>query len=150
MENTPIPENLDREMKVELVKSAVALPRAKVEREISDFMEEAEGQLTVDVFQTPTEIVVQSTVAGIDPANLDIAVTNESVTIKGKREKAEEVKDEDYFYQECYWGRFARSIILPHEVDAERATAMMKNGVLTVRMPKLQRDKTKKLKVKAD
>ena len=62
----------------------------------------------------------------------------------------ERVKDEDYFYQECYWGRFARSIVLPQEIDPERAVATIKNGVLTVRLPKLNREKLKKLKVKLD
>lgn len=141
----------NQEVGIELVRaSTMALPQAKVEAEINDFMEEAEGQLTVDVYQTPNEIVVQSTVAGISPDDLDISITNESVTIRGKREKSEKVKDEDYFYQECYWGKFARTIILPQEVDAEKSTAGMKNGVLTIRLPKLDREKTKKLKVKTE
>ncbi len=144
-------EKQNPEIDVELVRaSTMALPKAKVEAEINDFMEEAEGQLTVDVYQTPSELVIQSTVAGIMPDDLDIAITNESVTIRGKREKNEKIKDEDYFYQECYWGKFARTIILPQEVDAENATAGMKNGVLTIHLPKLDREKTKKLKVKTE
>lgn len=139
----------NNETEIELVKAAT-LPKEKVEAEINDFMEEAEGQLTVDVFQTPSEIVIQSTVAGVAPEDLDISITSESVTIRGKRERSEHVKNDDYFYQECYWGRFARTIILPHEIDPERAVAGMKNGVLTIRLPKLERDKTKKLKVKSD
>ena len=146
--------NLDKnnsELNVELVRaSTAALPKAKVESEINDFIEEAEGQLTVDVYQIPSEIIIQSTVAGIMPDDLDIAITNESVTIKGKREKNEKIKDEDYFYQECYWGKFARTIILPQEIDAEGAVAGMKNGVLTIKLPKLDREKTKKLKVKTE
>mgnify|MGYP001596635820 FL=1 len=145
------PEKQNPEIDIELVRaSTMALPKAKVEAEINDFMEEAEGQLTVDVYQTPSELVIQSTVAGIMPDDLDIAITNESVIIRGKREKNEKVKDEDYFYQECYWGKFARTVILPQEVDAENATAGMKNGVLTIHLPKLDREKTKKLKVKTE
>jgi len=140
----------ENEVHVELAKAGTALSRQKVEEEIGNFVEEAEGQLTVDVYQTPTEIVIQSTIAGVDPEELDIAITTESVTIRGKREKMEEVADEDYFFQECYWGRFARQIILPQEIDADQAAASMKNGVLTIRLPKLNREKTKKLKVKFD
>ncbi|MDO8585132.1 MAG: Hsp20/alpha crystallin family protein [bacterium] len=140
----------ENEVRIELAKASTTLSRQKVEEEIGNFVEEAEGQLTVDVYQTPTEIVIQSTIAGVDPEELDIAITAESVTIRGKREKMEEVADEDYFFQECYWGRFARQIILPQEIDAERAVAAMKNGVLTIRLPKLNREKTKKLKVKFD
>lgn len=142
--------NNNEEVKVELTKAGTLLSREKVEQEINDFVEEAEGQLTVDVYQTPAEIIIQSTIAGVDPDNLDINITSESVTIRGKREKMERVKDEDYFYQECYWGRFARSIILPQEIDPEKSTAEMKNGVLTIRLPKLNREKTRRLKVRMD
>ena len=112
--------------------------------------EESEGQLTVDVYQTKDEIIVQSTVAGVAPEDLEINITNESVTVSGRREKMEKVEEKDYFYQECFWGRFSRSIILPQEVDPEKSTASIKNGVLTVKMPKLNRRRAKKLKVKFD
>lgn len=112
--------------------------------------EEVEGQLTVDVYQNEDWIVVQSTIAGVDSDNLEINITNESVTIHGKREKTEKIDEKDYFYQECFWGRFSRSIILPQEVDPEKSTASLKNGVLIIRMPKLNRKKAKKLKVKTD
>lgn len=121
------------------------------ENELSDdIFEESEGQLTIDVYKTPEEIVVESTIAGVKPENLDISITSEAVTIRGKREKQEIVQDEDYFYQECYWGRFSRSIILPQEIDSDKAAASIKNGILTIRLPKLNRQKTKKLKVKFD
>lgn len=93
--------------------------------------------------------MVQSTVAGVKDADLDINITNESVTIRGKREKEKKIEDKDYFYEECYWGNFSRSIILPEEIDPEKSTAEVKNGILTIRMPKLSRHKAKKLKVKA-
>ena len=127
-----------------------AAKKQKTESETAEIFEEAEGQLTIDVYQTPTEIVIQSTIAGVGPENLDIAITNESVTVKGKRERPEEVKEEDYFYQECYWGRFSRSIILPQEIDADQSTATFKNGVLTIRLPKVDKRMAKKLKVKFD
>jgi HSP20 family protein len=123
----------------------------KKESELSDdIFEEGEGQLTIDVYQTPEEIVVESTIAGVKPEDLDISITSEAVTIRGKREKQETVQDEDYFYQECYWGKFSRSIILPQEIDSDKAVASIKNGILTIRLPKLNRQKTKKLKVKFD
>jgi len=112
--------------------------------------DEIEGQLTVDVYQDEDDIVVQSTVAGVSPDDLDIHITPESVTIKGSRAKSQKIEDKDYFYQECFWGRFSRSVILPMEVDPEKSTATVKNGVLTVRMPRLNRQKGKKVKVKSD
>jgi len=110
----------------------------------------AEGKLTIDVYQTPTEIVVESAIAGVSPEDIDIDVSNDSITIRGERHHEEKIKEEDYFYQECYWGRFSRSVILPEEIDQDKATVNFKNGVLTVKLPKLQRKKAKKLKVKAE
>lgn len=108
---------------------------------------EPEGKLTVDVYQTPNEIVVESAIAGVKADDIDVHVTNDSVTIRGARKREKTVKDEDYLYQECYWGRFARTIILPQEVDPDASTVSFKNGILTVRLPKANRKKTKKLKV---
>lgn len=112
--------------------------------------EEAEGQLTIDVYQTPTEIVIQSTIAGVEPEDLDISITNDMITIRGRRQKQEEVKNEDYFYQECYWGNFSRSVILPVDIDADKAVASLKNGILTIRLPKAEKIRTKKIKIKTE
>jgi HSP20 family protein len=111
---------------------------------------ESEGWLTIDVYQTPHEIVVESAVAGVDPDALDITATPDSLAIKGERQRRKEVRDDDYLYQECYWGKFSRSVILPQEVDPENATVSFKNGILTVRLPKVNRKKTHKLKVSSD
>jgi len=141
------------EPKIELAKSSTMPVKEKKsiikdESGIAELMEEGEGQLAIDVYQTPEEIVVESTIAGVDPEDLDVDISSESVTVRGKRTKEKRIQDEDYFYQECYWGKFSRSIILPQEVDPENAVASLKNGVLTIRMPKLNRKKSKKLKVK--
>lgn len=111
---------------------------------------ETEGQLTVDVYQTPDDIVVESAIAGVKPEDIDVNVTTDSISIKGARRREKKVEDEDYLYQECYWGRFARSIILPQEVDPENADVTFKNGILTVRLPKVNKKKAKKLKVRID
>ncbi|MEK7464590.1 MAG: Hsp20/alpha crystallin family protein [Patescibacteria group bacterium] len=132
------------------VKSEPKPLRIELEPAPFDTEEESEGQLTVDVWETKDEIIVQSTVAGVTQEDLEINITNESVTIRGKREKNEKVEDKDYLYQECFWGKFSRSIMLSEEVDPENSTASLKNGVLTIRMPRLNRKKAKRLKVKFD
>jgi HSP20 family protein len=110
---------------------------------------EGEGQLTVDVYDDGDEIIIESTVAGVDPEDLEINITSESVTIKGKREKQRRIEDKNYFYQECFWGTFSRSIILPEEVDPDRSEAKLaENRVLTIKMPKLKKKKPKKMEVK--
>lgn len=116
----------------------------------SDISEEREGQLAIDVYQTEDEIVVESPIAAVHSDDLEINITSESVSIKGKRERSSKVEEKDYFYQECYWGRFSRSIILPQEIDPEKAEASIKNGVLVIKMPKLRKQKQRRLKVKID
>lgn len=104
-----------------------------------------EGQLAVDVYQTEREIVIQSPVAGVEPDDLDISLENDMVIIKGCREKPLEENERNYFYRECYWGPFSREVILPEEVDASRIQASMKQGVLTIRIPKIERRAKKKI-----
>lgn len=110
---------------------------------------EPEGQLVVDVYQTETELVVQSAIAGIETDDLDVSVENDIITIKGARKKPPD-KQRSYFYQECYWGPFSRKIILPVEVDPNRVKAVMKTGILTLRFPKIEREKRKKIKLKTE
>jgi len=107
-----------------------------------------EGELTIDVYQTPAEIVIKSMVAGVKPEDLDIAITRDMVTIKGKRETERFVKDEDYYHQELYWGSFSRTIMLPVEVDVEEADAVEKHGLLIIRLPKTDKNKQTRLRVK--
>ena len=107
-----------------------------------------EGQLTIDVYQTDTEIVIKSTIAGVKPEDLDVAINNDMLTIRGERKNDEQVLEENYYYQECYWGSFSRSVILPVDVLADKIEASMKNGILTVRMPKAINNRTKKIQVR--
>jgi len=108
---------------------------------------EQEGQLTVDVFQDEECIIIQSTIAGVGQDDIDISITNDMVTIKGRRIPDTKVRPSDYFYRELYWGPFSRSIILPVDIDADSAKASMKNGLLTIRLPKLERIRTKKVRI---
>lgn len=107
-----------------------------------------EGQLSIDVYQTPKDIVVKSTIAGVKPQDIDISINNDMLTIRGKREVEETVKEDDYLYRECYWGSFSRSIILPVEIAADKVEAELQNGVLTVRLPKTKVSKQISIKVK--
>ncbi len=119
-------------------------------KEIKNNEKDLEGQLIVDVYQNDDEIVIQSLIAGVNPEDLEININNEAVTIKGERKKIEKVDEKNYFFQECFWGKFSRTIILPQEIDAEKAKASFKNGILTIRLPKLYRHKNKSIKIKID
>jgi len=116
----------------------------------SDWLAEEpeEGQLTIDVYQTPTEIVIKSMVSGVKPEDLDISITRDMITIKGKRETERFIKDEDYLHQELYWGSFSRTIMLPAEIEVEEAEAIEKHGLLILRLPKIDKNKQTRLRVK--
>ncbi len=119
-------------------------------REKSGWLEEPEeGQLAVDVYQTPKEIVVQAMVAGVNPENLQVNITRDMVTIKGKREESRTISEENYFAQELYWGSFSRTILLPSEIEPEDAEAIERNGLLIIKMPKIDKEKKATVKVKS-
>ena len=109
---------------------------------------EAEGELTVDVYQTPDSIVIKSMIAGVRPEDLDISITRDSVTIHGHREEERISKEEDYFARELYWGSFSRTIQLPEEIDVDESDAVEKHGLLIIKLPKLDKKRQSKLKVK--
>lgn len=106
------------------------------EEDQSWLSKEYEGQLSVDVYHTEKEIVVKSTIAGVRPEDLNIIVNNDLLTIRGKRETEPDINPSDYLYRECYWGGFSRTIVLPQDVKADKIKAILKNGLLTVVMPK--------------
>lgn len=111
---------------------------------------EEEGELTVDIFDDGDYIVIQAIVGGVKPEDIDVQVTDDVVTIRGKRARTQEIRDENFFYRELYWGAFSRSIILPQEIISDEAEASTKNGLLTVRLPKRDRNKAQKLRIKSD
>ena len=101
--------------------------------------DENDGQLLLDVYQDKKNIYVKSTIAGVETKDIQISINNDMLTIRGKREKEESIEKDDYFCQECYWGGFSRSIILPTEVKSDKISAALKNGVLTITLPKAER-----------
>jgi HSP20 family protein len=110
--------------------------------------ESGEGQLTVDVYQTNNEIIIKSMVAGVKPEDLDVSITRDMVTIKGKRERERSIDEDDYFHKELYWGSFSRTIVLPQEIDVEEAEAIEKHGLLIIKLPKIDKNRQTKLRVK--
>ena len=122
----------------------------KSAREITWMEEESEeGELPVDVYQTPSDIVIQTMIAGVKPEDLQINISRDMVTIKGKREESRTINEENYFAKELYWGSFSRTILLPQEVDQEEAEAVERNGLLTIKIPKLDKGKKTMLRVKS-
>lgn len=106
-----------------------------------------EGQLTIDVYQTKNDIIIKAAVAGINAEDLDICLNNDMLTIHGERKQEKESAQKEYFYQECYWGKFSRTIILPADVKQDKIKAQLKNGILTITLPKASSTGSKRINV---
>lgn len=128
--------------------------RRHVELAASDAEEESEeappdeGELTVDIYDKGDTIVIHSTVAGVKPEDLDVAITNDTVTVRGKRHCPEKIDEKDYYYKEVFWGGFSRSVLLPEEIEEDAAEAVLKHGLLTIKLPKKRHGVIQKVKVK--
>ncbi len=107
------------------------------------------GQLPIDVFQTPDEIIIHAFVAGVRPDTLNVSISRDMVIIEGTRAELQQVSDKDYFTRELFWGSFTRTIMLPQEIDVDNSVAHSKDGLMTLTLPKLDRTRQTKLRVKA-
>ncbi|MDP3763212.1 MAG: Hsp20/alpha crystallin family protein [bacterium] len=124
-------------------------PSTKTSVKLNAFEEsEEEAQLTVDVYQTSSEIIIKTMVAGVKPEDLDVSITRESVTIRGKRSEERTVSGDEYIHRELYWGSFTRTINLPEEINVDEAEAVERHGMLVLHLPKLDKNRQAKLRVK--
>jgi HSP20 family protein len=117
------------------------------ETENWDEEEVVAGQLAVDVYETKEKLVVKGRVAGVNKSELDVSISDNTLTVRGTLNAGEEEGVENYFLQECYWGEFSRSLVLPVPVKEEEIEAVLKDGVLTISFAKLKQDTIKKIQV---
>ncbi|HTH93480.1 MAG TPA: Hsp20/alpha crystallin family protein [Candidatus Paceibacterota bacterium] len=111
--------------------------------------EEEIGQLPVDVYETPHEVIIQTLIAGVLPEHLKIDITRDVIAISGKREENKAISQDSYHVQELYWGSFERVINLPIEVDIDNAEAIERHGLLMIKLPKLDKGRKAALKIKS-
>jgi len=108
-----------------------------------------QGQLSVDVYEKPKEILIISPIAGVELSEINISLTEDILTIEGQRKLDNELNEENYLIQECFWGDFSRSIVLPDYADTANITASYKNGILKITVPKnSSNSKTKLIRIK--
>lgn len=103
----------------------------------------------LNVYQTPTEVVLKAALSGLKPEDVSIDITGETLTIKGESKAEQEIKKEDYLYQERRYGAFSRSVVLPSGLKTDKAEATMEDGILTLTIPKVEEVKPKNISVKA-
>ncbi|GAC1387305.1 MAG: hypothetical protein NVS1B7_1810 [Candidatus Saccharimonadales bacterium] len=105
------------------------------------------GQLAVDVYETRERLVVKARTAGVNKNDLDVSISDNTLSIRGTLSAGTEEDVENYFVQECYWGEFSRSIALPVPVKEDEIEAMLKDGVLTISFTKVKQDTVKKIQI---
>ncbi len=108
------------------------------------------GELSVDVINTSDSIIVKAMIAGVKPSDVDVDITRDSLTLKATRSNDHEIEDENFHMRELYWGTFARTIVLPEEVDVDLADAKEKHGLLVITLPKLDKNRKTKLQIKSN
>lgn len=108
-----------------------------------------DGELVVDVFETNADFVVSAAIAGVHIKDIDISLEKDMMVIKGNRCDPHDHPEKKYFYQECYWGPFSRKIVLPENIDIDKADAQMDKGILTVKIPKMEDSGNGKLGIKS-
>jgi HSP20 family protein len=111
--------------------------------------ENEEAELAVDIYQTGAEIVVQTFVAGVKPEDLELSIARDMITIIGHREEHRNIDEDNYFTKELYWGKFSRTLTLPQEVEPEEVEATERHGLLTIRLQKVDKNKTNTVKIKS-
>lgn len=111
--------------------------------------ENDEAELSVDLFQTPTDIIVQTMVAGVKPEDLELSIARDLITIRGKREESRVIDEDNYFAKELYWGKFSRTISLPAEVEPEEVEATERHGLVTIKIKKVDKEKKNNVKIRS-
>jgi len=142
-------EDKERDLPVKQKEEYTPVKKNSRDEAWADESSQEEGELSVDVYQTDKEIVIEAMIAGVKPEDLHLSITRDMVTIKGKRDSNSQIPSDDYFYKELYWGPFSRTILLPHEIEIEEAEAVEKHGLLIIRLPKLDKERQAKLRVKS-
>ncbi len=119
------------------------------EQSYSEDDEDEEAGLAIDMYESDNELVIQSMIAGVTTEHLQITITRDTVTIRGKRIPPQGIPEDRYITRELYWGIFSREITLPYEIDTDGAEPVEKYGLLIIRLPRLDTNRMQELKVRS-
>ena len=111
--------------------------KKKKENSSPAWLNQSEGKLAIDLWQTAKYFIIQAPIAGVEEKDLEITVKNDLLNIRGSRPKPETDKKGQYLYQECYWGNFSRQVTLPDNVDVNRIKGSLEKGILWITIPRL-------------
>jgi len=115
-------------------------PRKKEEKGTEEWLpEESQGQLSVDIYEDDDCLIIESMIAGVQAKDIDIITEPDLIVIRGSRSRAKKEKEDlNYYYQECFWGKFSRTLILPCPIKPNEVKANFKNGILKITLPKAE------------
>lgn len=123
----------------------------KVSKNITNTEEQDLGQLSVDIYELPNEILILAPIAGVKLENINLSITDDILTISGERNLESSLLKDKFIIQECFWGNFSRSIILPDNIENNSINASFKDGVLKISIQKIKgKDKTKLIRIKSN
>ncbi len=147
----PAPQDVRRFSMANTGSTEHVVAPSQSQKQFSEVHEEepADGQLPVDVYQTTTEIIIRAFIAGVRADDINLSISRDMVVIDGSRQERDQVTENNYFIRELFWGTFSRTILLAQEVDVDSSVASSKDGLLTIILPKLDKSRQTKLKVKA-
>ncbi|MBN2148475.1 MAG: Hsp20/alpha crystallin family protein [Anaerolineales bacterium] len=114
-----------------------------------DWTQQVTWGLALDVMENKDDFVVKASIPGIDPEDIDVTYSDGTLSIKGETKAEREVNEANYHLRERHYGSFARSIRLPYQVKADAIEANYDKGVLTLRLPKVEEAKPKRIAIKA-
>jgi len=118
-------------------------------KEVEEWVEEGvDAELSIDMYQTDSHIIIKTLIAGVRPEDIEVSITRDMVIVKGKREGERHIEDGDYFHKELYWGSFSRKILLPQEVEVDESEAVDRHGLLILKLPKIDKTRQTRIKVK--
>ncbi|MBT6068988.1 Hsp20/alpha crystallin family protein [Candidatus Peregrinibacteria bacterium] len=120
---------------------------SKIKRNLNEKIESTEGQLSVDIYQDELQLIILAPISGCLPEDIELTITDDVLSIKGKREIHPDIDQDDYFTKECFWGVFSRAVVLPTKTDASKITAKFEKGILRIEIPKADMERTRKIDI---
>lgn len=127
--------------KIEKKAKKPSLPREKEQAGTEEWMADtSQGQLVVDIYEREEDLIIESTIAGVKAQDIDITIEPDLIVIRGERKKSKNEENKRYYYQECFWGKFSRTLVLPFPIKPDQVKANFKNGMLIISLPKAEEE----------
>lgn len=129
------------------VSQTVSTPNTTTTTVVEEEYDSVPGQLAVDVYETAEKLIVKARTAGVNKGDLDVSIADGVLTISGTLSSGDDTEATQWHIQECYWGEFSRTLVLPVAVKEDEVEAVLKDGVLTIGFNKIQQEAAKKIQV---